>query len=425
MSKEIIWIFQTGEPIPSDNNSRGMRLTNLYKAAVELSNDVLIITSNFNHSTKKFREKSRYLKPFFIKKNLILINSSGYSKNISFSRLLDHALLSFNLLLFLIFSSRKFKKPTISFIGFPPIEWAFIACLWSKIRGIKSVVDIKDIWPDIFFENQKLIKKFIIMIGSLPYFILRHLTFLLSSNICLPTEFYASKVIRFHPNLKKNKIICPLVPPSDREEIFIDERKYIINNSIKIPYEFDGLSILFIGSLMATAYDFDLVFTALEKIKLQDNNNKIRILICGEGPIKEKLANSINSKKLKDSIFLLGWVNREEMYRLARYSDAAIAPYKALNNYEGHLPNKIADYLQLGLPIISSLKKEFPKIVKKYNIGFTFENIEDLVLIFNNLINAESNYLIKIKKNCKRLWELKYDAKKVYRDLIFKLKEIY
>ena len=53
------------------------------------------------------------------------------------------------------------------------------------------------------------------------------------------------------------------------------------------------------------------------------------------------------------------------MLQVSRFSDVAIAPYKNIVNYYGHLPNKIIDYLQLGLPIISSLRVEFQDLIKK------------------------------------------------------------
>ena len=43
MKKINIWIFQTGEPLPTEDDSRGMRLSNLYKKAKGMGEKVLVI----------------------------------------------------------------------------------------------------------------------------------------------------------------------------------------------------------------------------------------------------------------------------------------------------------------------------------------------------------------------------------------------
>ena len=98
-----IWILQTGEPLPCDKNIRAMRAINLSDSLQKENHKTLLISSNFNHSQKIFRVKISFLKSHIIHEGIILINSSGYKRNISIARLIDHFVLSINLLRFLIF----------------------------------------------------------------------------------------------------------------------------------------------------------------------------------------------------------------------------------------------------------------------------------------------------------------------------------
>ena len=101
--------------------------------ADELTKDghqVTIISSSFFHQRKSFRsKKSKIIK---VKKNLkiILINSSGYKKNISLRRIYDHINLAFNLHKFL--KKNKGFRPDKIFVGYPPIETSYVIINWAK-----------------------------------------------------------------------------------------------------------------------------------------------------------------------------------------------------------------------------------------------------------------------------------------------------
>ena len=112
------------------------------------------------------------------------------------------------------------------------------------------------------------------------------------------------------------------------------------------------------------------------------------------------------------------------MCTLAKYSDVAIAPYKNINNYKGHIPNKIIDYLQLGLPIISSLKIEFENLIKENKIGFSYETDDDLIKLIEKISNLKNKSLLEYKANARKLWENNFKTGEVYKNLIKNLKKV-
>jgi hypothetical protein len=78
-----------------------------------------------------------------------MIHSPGYKESISFARARDHALWG-----------RAFRKaieaepaPDIIFCAYPTIEAAAVCVRFGKERGIPVVVDLRDMWPDIFSER--------------------------------------------------------------------------------------------------------------------------------------------------------------------------------------------------------------------------------------------------------------------------------
>ena len=144
-----VWILQTGEPIPGDpGNPRKLRAYNLAEKLAEKNVHVTIWTSRFNHTNKLHRESSKgYVYSDFIE--VRFLDSPGYTNNISLARLIDHFILALNF--------RKVLKkveaiPDLLFIGFPPIELAFIATKWAQRNSISTILDFKDLWPENLFE---------------------------------------------------------------------------------------------------------------------------------------------------------------------------------------------------------------------------------------------------------------------------------
>ena len=94
----IVWILQTGEPLPTDKGIlRPMRAINLTNKLIEKGHKVILWSSSFNHQIKEHRSKD--YKELKVNENLEirLIPSCGYKKNISIKRLIDHAQLGYNL----------------------------------------------------------------------------------------------------------------------------------------------------------------------------------------------------------------------------------------------------------------------------------------------------------------------------------------
>ena len=131
-----IWIFQTGEPLPSDKEPhiRPMRAMNLAEYLCKDGHHVVLWSSSFYHQKKIHR--SRKFTSIHVNEKLIvnLIPSLGYSNHISFRRFIDHIHLAFNL--FTQLQNTKLDFPSSAFIGYPPIEAAWVFTKWLRKNGI-------------------------------------------------------------------------------------------------------------------------------------------------------------------------------------------------------------------------------------------------------------------------------------------------
>ena len=62
--------------------------------------------------------------------------------------------------------------PDVAFIGYPPIEIAYVMCGWLKQRKVPILLDIKDLWPTIFITTLPKKIRLIAKIIFYPYFYL-------------------------------------------------------------------------------------------------------------------------------------------------------------------------------------------------------------------------------------------------------------
>ena len=124
---------------------------------------------------------------------------------------------------------KREEKPDIMFVGFPPIEWSLISICYSFLKSIPIVIDVKDLWPDIFWDKENInpVKKEFIKFLFLPYRIYSILIASLTDYITGPTELIAKYFKNNYQNKFLSKILknqdpktfpSPIVPPKEEEE---------------------------------------------------------------------------------------------------------------------------------------------------------------------------------------------------------------
>ena len=398
-----IWIIQTGEPMPSDIGQRPMRAINLARTLLKNGFKVKIITSRFFHQKKIHRTRS-------YKRNIerdieeIYIDSPGYKKNLGLARIYDHIILALNLHRYLKTQS---EKPNMIFVGYPPIEFSYIAINWAYKNNIPSIIDIKDQWPNLFYEDRPIIIKIIMKLIFLPYDLMAKKLIIRSSSITAPTESYIKWA------LKKTNMVRRI---SDRPFPLVSNALKVSKNNIKNVKNLDKLkkyfNILFVGSHMSV-FDFKHVADAARILKL---NQDIKFIICGDGDYFE--SNKYLFKNLNNTIFP-GWVDLDTYREYASISSCSIAPYKNISNYRDNIPNKVTDYLHFGLPILWSLKGEVNDLISNYKCGLTYEydsgtDLSNKILKLRNSSKLTGYY----SENAISLYKSLFDKEKIYNNLV-------
>lgn len=416
MKLKHIFIWQSGEPLHIDKkNHSPMRAINLSNFLLENKFKVTLISSNFDHTYKKFRIKN--LKKFKILKinknfNLVLINSIGYNKNISLRRLIDHFCLAYNLNFFL--KTNK-ENPDVAFIGFPPIEPAIIFSKWLVKNKIPYLFDIKDLWPEYFYERfkNKFISNVFKFIFSIHDVILKN--YLRKSSAILANNNFFLEYILKKINRKKNYLdsVFYLTKP-----ILNYNSKSFLKN---INFNKKIFNLYFCGRIDLNVFDFTTVFKALNILKTK--NFKFHFYIAGYGDL-DRLTNLRNDYQLQETVTLIGYINKYNHSLLLKKMTLFIAPFYNNLNFSSNLSNKFIESIQYNMPILTPLQKEVSTFILKNKIGLVYKegNSNDLVkkiIILKNKLNKDSS----IQNNLVNLSTTLFDHENNY-SKIFKILNI-
>ncbi len=94
------------------------------------------------------------------------------------------------------------------------------------------------------------------------------------------------------------------------------------------------------------------------------------LLIVGSGDVLNTLKRMVKDASMEDKVTFIGKQPYSVLVQYTMNADAGVTLDKDTNiNYRFSLPNKIFDYIQCGIPVISSNLVELRKIVDTYQVG--------------------------------------------------------
>ena len=404
-----IWIVQPFESTPLDSKSdeRLWRSGILANTLIKNGHKVLWWTSDFDHKNRIHRHKSNKRIALSDKFSIQYIKSLGYKKNVSIKRILDHILLAKR---FKSLIKKEKLKPDIILASIPLAELALESSIYAKKFNIPIVVDIRDLWPDAFFD---VLPKYFKNISFLINIILNRTL----KNACKSataingiTEPYVkwglAKAERERTSIDRSFLhgyISPKLKKKEKEEGLKFWANFNIHDDTKY------LNVCYLG-VLGHVYNFSPI---IEAARIANTDKlPIKFIICGKGP---KLKDLKTCSKEIDNLIVPGWIYKNQIKSLLAISDVGIAPYQNIFSFINTISNKAAEYLSASLPIALGINEGilFEKL-RKYNAGFSYsENprilLRELLKIKNDLI-----YFKQIQANALSLYQKELDANKIY-----------
>lgn len=397
-----VWLLTIGEPVPvGEKFTERLHRTGYFaQYLAKAGHEVVWWTSAYDHFRKSFIESG----PDVIKQadnlEIRLLRGCGYKRNVSYSRIRDHQMVArqFSVL------SRKVGKPDIVLSSFPAIELSREAVRYGKEFGVPVVVDVRDLWPDIFLDNINQSIRWLGRIFLDGMFRQTKAVFRKADGVVGVSEGYMQWGLRYAGRTKTNKdAVFPLGYPNPAPA---KTDSQIWQQFLNMGVSPDKHILLFIGT-MGQTYDLQPCILAADAVFKAGG----QLVFCGTG---ENMGKWRELAKFKKNIVFTGWLDQAQIGCILSRAYLGLAAY-AKGAPQG-LPNKIFEYISNGIPIISSLQGEARDFISKYEIGATYEprsvdGFRDAVVQ-----NMSTNTRARLSVNARNLFLEKFVAEKVYAD---------
>ncbi len=137
----------------------------------------------------------------------------------------------------------------------------------------------------------------------------------------------------------------------------------------------------------------------VESMKFVDN---AFLLIAGGGDVISTLKEMVARDNMGDRVIFKDRMPYHVLIQYTAVADLGLTLDKPNNlNYKFSLPNKLFDYIQMGVPVLSSPLPEIMKIIDAYDVGDYVKSHDPQALAEKiNYIISNQELRLKWKKNC-------------------------
>lgn len=354
----------------SSTNHYNVRTGKFVNDYVKKGYDVIYVTSDFDHMTKK-----RYC--FNEYKNSKQLHVISYKKNLSISRILSHLMFSYKTFYMLLAC-----KPELVYVEVPNNSLVKSSAKYKKINNAEIIVDVFDMWPESMPVKTK---NMIVNWGFDIWRNFRNKNLKFADQIWIECDYYREL-------LSVQKINLPM------------ETKYLklknAETSIEMKVSEEEIDLCYLGSIN-NIIDISLI----EKIVSEFAKNKrTRIHIIGDGERKDEFLDILK----KNSIEIIDHGKVYEIDKLQEIFDQCWFGINVLReDLAIGITMKSISYFRGGLPIINTVQGDTSRFVEECNIGINVDR-HDVKSCVSRILNITKDDLACMKNNTRNLFEQKF-----------------
>lgn len=368
-------------------NSRFLYLANM----LSKEHQVEILTSDFDHGSKSYFEKTPEGFPF----KITMVHEGRYNRNVSLQRFAAHFIWSRSVKHYL----DKRKKPDVIYAAIPPLTAPLEAAKYCEKNNIRFIIDVQDLWPEAFqmVFNVPILSDIVF----LPFKWIANAVYKRADDICAVSETYVNRALAVNT---KCRIGTTVFLGTDLAAF--DQN--VKNNPVSKPTS--ELWLGYCGS-MGDSYDLECVIDAISMIE------KPPVFVAiGDGQKRVFFETYAKEKNVK--CIFTGMLPYEKMCGWLAACDMVVNPIVGASS--ASIINKHADYAASGLPVLNTQESgEYRKLVETYQMGYNCKNgdAKELAekietLIFNLPIRVEMG------KNARKCAEKLFDRGCTYKKCI-------
>jgi glycosyltransferase involved in cell wall biosynthesis len=390
----------------AQQNRREWRSNTLCEHLADRGHHVVRWRSSFSHQAKRQLSDGSVLEPidnYFHQ----FIESPDYKRHIGLARIRNHIKLGAN---FSKVAGQATKQPDLIHVGNVPIALCYAAVRYASSRDIPVVVDVRDLWPDIYVDLLPASLGFM----RCPVLRLLHLAsfrlnwaFRNATAINGLTQSYLDWGLERASRIQhQSDAVFPMSYPAKDTP---PAQGSIAELRQKLGVGEDDVLAVYVGNIGYQS-DFDTLIKATEQIA--KTQPQFKCVIAGSGPREAEL------KKMaaqNGNVIFPGWLEGDEIHALLAISTFGLVAYNPVPNYLRNIPNKFSEYLAGGLAIACGLQGEMGQLTAMSGSGFTYSPHGAGALAANicNLID-KPEVLAKMKHAAVQLHKDRFDAAMIY-----------
>lgn len=290
------------------------------------SHDVLLITSRFRHYDKSFRRPEDAEAASQDRLKVMLLEESGYGKNVSLERVASHYRFVKNFEQWL--KNCRPGEQDIVYSAYPLMATNLLLGKHKARLGYKLIVDVQDVWPESFSSVVPFLKK--VPHKLLPFASRANRAYRCADALVAVSQTYLDRAKEANPNVPGEAVyigtdFAAIAPPPPR-------------------FRSKTTRLFYLGTL---SYSYDVETVCKGVRKLLDDGENVELHIMGGGPDLEKLKQYENR-----AIKFYGYLPYSEMMSIAKGCDIAV---NAIHSHAMQsVTNKLSDYMALQKPILNS-----------------------------------------------------------------------
>lgn len=399
-----IAVINPFDPLPGDD-LREARYAYFCRALAEAGHEVVWYSSTWSHALKKTRDVQKITEAcrnagFDVK----LIPTIPYARNVGYARLRSHKKLAESIVAEL---SAAACAPEMVLVSSPPPCMCAAVTSWAKSKGVKTIVDVQDLWPETF---ERLWPTHLRWLNKFAF----------SRMARQQQEVY--RIVDGVIGVSKgyNGHALPhMSPDAMKETLYLGVDYGQFDNDV-CSLEDLGLSKpdkqkwIFMSGSLTTYLDYGAVVSMMEELQNRGRDD-VRLKVVGYGPLGASLEESVRQRNLKN-VDVMGRQPQEVFSTVAVNSDLGILPMhqKACVFF----PNRVFQYFAAGIPIVSTIAGELEELLSEHKAGVTCRPCgKEMADSVEDVLASESCN----KRNSPRLrpeWIMEFDRKTIARKLV-------
>lgn len=354
----------------SSTNHYNVRTGKFVNDYIKKGYDVIYVTSDFDHMTKKRYYFNEY-------KNSKQLHVISYKKNLSISRILSHLMFSYKTFYMLLAC-----KPELVYVEVPNNSLVKSSAKYKKINNAEIIVDVFDMWPESMPVKTK---NMIVNRGFNIWRNFRNKNLKFADQIWIECDYYREL-------LSAQKINLPM------------ETKYLTlenaETSIETKVSEDEIDLCYLGSIN-NIIDISLIEKIVSELA---KNKRTRIHIIGDGERKDEFLEILKQNSIEI-------IDHGKVYEIDKLQEIFNQCWFGVNVLREGLAigitMKSISYFRGGLPIINTVQGDTSRFVEECNIGINVDR-HDVKSCVSRILNITKDDLACMKNNTRNLFEQKF-----------------